>query len=522
MSHSFSLIYIPSRSASPELTYPDAGNTPFPPASPTPFANNVPIPLMNTCTSTPNSIPTYVRDYEDATNDLMVTHMTRMMGLTSEEATAFVAMHQSVLEPFLCSVSPPPRPPTPPTPKPLMLPLRYHNLSPEAPDYNLLDSEEIPLPPLVPRAASPAETHISYPPSPVHNPADDLNEFPKGEWPSNPPSPMSSSPSSNNAPVLQAFIQAADNPVETQVQDESLVENMALVLYESSRQLDIAQMNASVDEEHATPTPEGPQPGRFLGPGWRDNWDATGTCHFFIIPNGEQETIAPFISYNLDSPFPKLLATRGLGCTVHSRPLHACADPSIAQCPYLPAAEQLFIADGIHTDAVNWALRQEDDATLQGKVQYFHTHYSHSIRLAKRIGQLRESLQIEREAMYCSSTCLSAANAYACIHRYVERGLSTTTSSFSKCKIRVMTHSIHTLGAANPDKLNYECDWCGKRGHQIDQCYSIGYCRHCGHRGHSGRDCCRPHDLCLEGKDCKVYMGHPQFDRGFCASLEYN
>ena len=60
MSHSSSPIYIPLHSASPELAYPNAGNTPFPPASPTPFAGNIPIPPMNMCISTPDSIPTYV------------------------------------------------------------------------------------------------------------------------------------------------------------------------------------------------------------------------------------------------------------------------------------------------------------------------------------------------------------------------------------------------------------------------------------------------------------------------------
>ena len=122
MSRSSFPIYISSRSTSPELAYPNAGNTLFPPASPTPFANNIPILLMNTHTSTPDSIPNYVQEYKDVANDLKVVHMTRMMGLTSKEVTAFVAMHQSVLEPFLCGVSPPPRPPTPPTPEPLPVP----------------------------------------------------------------------------------------------------------------------------------------------------------------------------------------------------------------------------------------------------------------------------------------------------------------------------------------------------------------------------------------------------------------
>ena len=259
----------------------------------------------------------------------MVDHMVRMMGLTSEEVTAFVAMHQSVLEPFLCGVSPPPRPPTPPTPEPLMVPPHYHNLSPEAPDYDLMDSETFPLPPLAPVPPSPVETHVSYPPSPIHHPEDDLDHFPSSNWPSNLPSSTSSSPS-DNAPVLQAFIQMTDDPIEARVQDEGLVEDMALVLYEGSRQLDIACMNASAEEEHTTPTPDGPQPGVFPGPGWHDNWDATGTRHFFVIPDREQNTIAPFILYDLSCPFPELLATQGCGCTIHSRPLHARADPSVA------------------------------------------------------------------------------------------------------------------------------------------------------------------------------------------------
>ena len=355
---------------------------------------------MNTHTSTPDSIPTYVCDYKDATNDLMVAHMSRMMGLSYEEATAFIAMHQSVLKPFLCSVSPPPHPPTPPTPEPLPVPTWYHNLSPAPQHYELLDSEEFPLPPLTPTIPSPVESHVSYPSSPIHNPVDDLDKFPDGEWPSNPPSPTSSSSLPNNVPVLQASIQMEDDPIETRVLDETLIDNMALVLYEGSSQLDVIRMNASADAEHATPMPEGSQPGIFPGPGWCDNWDAMGTRHFFVIPDGEQDTIAPFISYDLNCPFPELLATQGRGCTVHSRPLHARADPSVARCPYGPGIKQFFVVDNIHTDAVNWAARQEDDATLQGKLQYFRTHHSHSICLAKHLGQLCESLQVEREAMY--------------------------------------------------------------------------------------------------------------------------
>ena len=78
-----------------------------------------------------------------------------------------------------------------------------------------MESVEFPLPPPIPHTPSPAETHVSYPPSPIHHIADDLDEFPNGEWPSNLPSPVPSISSSDNAPVLQAFIQTTDDPVET-------------------------------------------------------------------------------------------------------------------------------------------------------------------------------------------------------------------------------------------------------------------------------------------------------------------
>ena len=212
MSHSYSPIYVPSRSSSPELIYPSAGHTPFPPSSPTPFAGNAPIPPMDLHIPTPTT-PQYVQDYENAANDVMVIHMARMMRMTSEEATVFVAMNQSILEPFLCSVSPPPHPPTPPTPEPLPVPPHYHNLSPEAPDYDLIDPVEFHLPSPTLQPSSPVETHVSYPPSPLYHPKDDLDHFPNSDWLSNLPS-LASSPNLNNAPVLQAFIQTMDDPVE--------------------------------------------------------------------------------------------------------------------------------------------------------------------------------------------------------------------------------------------------------------------------------------------------------------------
>ena len=85
-----------------------------------------------------------------------------------------------------------------------------------------------------------------------------------------------------------------------------------------------------------------------------------------------------------------------------------------------------------------------------------------------------------------------------------------------------MKNATHSLSSVSHDAHLVECSWCSKTGHPIEECYSIGYCRHCGRYSHGGSDCCCPHNLCLEGEDCKVYMSHPQFDHGFCTSLEYN
>jgi len=75
------------------------------------------------------------------------------------------------------------------------------------------------------------------------------------------------------------------------------------------------------------------------------------------------------------------------------------------------------------TDLVDWALKQEDDATLQGEVQYFRTHHSKAIQIACRIGMLKESLQTERLAIYHSSEHLAAANAITCIHHCIDHDM---------------------------------------------------------------------------------------------------
>jgi len=294
---------------------------------------------------------------------------------------------------------------------------------------------------------------------------------------------------------------------------------MAVVLYQ---QAEVKLLEAKVmdaDAEGCTPSPTGPQPGIFPGPGWKDNFDAVGTCHFFVIPNGDKDVIAPFISYDLHTTFPELLATNGCGCTVHSCPLHA--RPVGQHHMAISPKDKLLLTSGVQfTDLVDWALKTKDDATLQGEVQYFRSHHSKACQIAHRIGALKESLQNECLAMYRSSDRLAAANAITWIRRHINRDIHKAPYFKGKrgrrAQVAIRDRAIHAWGKDN-GKM---CDWCGKTGHNIEDCYCLGYCRHCSHHGHDSTNCLSPHDFCNEFEDCKVYPSHPHFERGYCASVD--
>jgi len=202
--------------------------------------------------------------------------------------------------------------------------------------------------------------------------------------------------STYTSPIVPAFIE--DIPSRS----PSPISPMAIVLYQQAETNTLEAKAMDADTEGCTPSPNGPQLGVHPGPGWKDNFDATGTRHFFVIPDGEEDVIAPFISYDLHATFPELLATNGHGCTVHSCPLHACP-VGHHHTAISPKDELLLTNSKQYTDLIDWALRKEDDATLIGEVQYFRTHHSKATQIACCIGALKESLQTERLAMYCSS-----------------------------------------------------------------------------------------------------------------------
>jgi len=302
--------------------------------------------------------------------------------------------------------------------------------------------------------------------------------------------------------------------------DTADYEELAMVLYRQVSDQDAKIKELMEDKENQAPSSTDPQPSTHPGPGWQDNFTATGTRHLFVIPLGDEDVIAPFIRYDLRQPFPELLATNGRYCTVHSRPLHAVPQSSRAS-PLSPRNELFFHPDLELTRGVDWAVLHEDDPTLAGEVQYFRSHKKACDHLAKRMGQLRESLEVERQALYRSSARLTGANALGRLQRHIDSSLHIA-SSFSTARVKKICASIRNRVTEERARHPQECKWCSKEGHTIDSCYCIGLCRHCSRCGHTGVDCKDPHCMCLEYGDCKVYPTHPNFERGYCAAVDDN
>jgi len=301
--------------------------------------------------------------------------------------------------------------------------------------------------------------------------------------------------------------------------DTTDYEELAMVLYRQVSDQDaIIKELQEADKENRVPSPPTPQPSTHPGPGWQDNFDATGTRHLFVIPLGDEDVIAPFIRYDLRQPFPELLATNGRHCTIHSCPLHATPQTSRAS-PLSPRNELFFHPDLELTRGVDWAVLHEDDPTLAGEVQYFRSHKKACDRLAQRMGQLRESLEVERQALYRSSGRLTRANAIGRLQRHIDSSLHIA-SSFSTARVKKIRASIRNRVTEERARHPKECTWCGKVGHTIGDCFCIGLCRHCSRRGHTGVDCKDPHCMCLEYGGCKVYSTHPNFERGYCAAID--
>ena len=350
--------------------------------------------------------------------------------------------------------------------------------------------------PLSPNAAIPSSPTLQYPGTELEHYID----------PSFPNSPLSVSLSSSIDPLTHKeewenrvehgpqlhrsspWVPLADITPIRQVShplgDTMDYKELAMVLYRQVSDQDAKIKELMEDKENQALTPTDPQPSTHPGPGWLDNFNTTGTHHLFVIPLGDEDIIAPFIHYDLRQPFPELLATNRHYCTVHSRPLHAF--PQTTRSSLLSPHNELFFHPDLElTRGVNWAVLHEDEPTLAGEIQYFCSHKKACDRLARHMGQLQESLEIERQALYYSSTCLTQANTLRRLQCHIDSSLHITPS-FSTVRVKKICASVRNHVSEERQCHPKECMWCSKVGHTIDDCYCIGLCHHCSRQGHPG------------------------------------
>ncbi len=125
------------------------------------------------------------------------------------------------------------------------------------------------------------------------------------------------------------------------------------------------------EADRQTPSPTRPQPGIHPGPGWECNQTTGSIQYMFLIPDeGEGQEVAPFIQVDGDTDYPKLMATRGQGCNVHTKPLHVRPNPY--PHPQFTQKEEFFFQDHeSFTPLVDRAIHLEGNATLAAEVQRY-------------------------------------------------------------------------------------------------------------------------------------------------------
>jgi len=356
---------------------------------------------------------------------------------------------------------------------------------------------------VMPINISPPHHTIVIPNTLPYYPGDELANYSSPSYPNSPPS------SPEPIPIP---------PRHSSVTDDH---SMAVILYDKLVAQEVEQKAWDADAENQTPSPDGPQPGVHPGLGWIKNWTATNTRHYIVIPNSEEDVMALFICYDYSGTSPEVLATNGKGCQVHSCPLYARATGR-SHSPYSPAQELLFHPNKQYTDLIDWAITNEDNQTLKGEVIRFRAHQTEATHIARCIGTLKEALQFEHLAMYQSTGQLLSTNAFARLHRCIDRDSKSAAYFSGKCRrkarIALRDRAEHMWGPNN----GKFCDWCSKGGHAIEDCTCLGFYRYCSCCGHADADCHTPHDFCTDTDDCKVYPTHTYFDHGYCAAVNDN
>ena len=136
------------------------------------------------------------------------------------------------------------------------------------------------------------------------------------------------------------------------------------------------------------------------------------------------------------------------------------------------------------------------------------------------MGQLRESLEIEQQALYCSSAYLTSACALSCLQHHISQSLNSAPYFSASCIKKICAFICNHVIEAWESGTAKEYTWYGKEGHCIDNCFCIGLCHHCLYHRYTRVECKHPYDMCLEGSDCKVSPTHPNFKCRYCTAVD--
>ena len=139
------------------------------------------------------------------------------------------------------------------------------------------------------------------------------------------------------------------------------------------------------------------QPYEHPGHDWIPNGEVGNPLHDVQIPVGTGERIiAPFVRYDYDTDSPKLLATLGRGCPVHSTFLYA--RPVVERVSLFTRKERyLFQPDETFTPITQAAIDRLGDATLKAETIRYQRFTRRTRRIARQLGEMREEYEQARE-----------------------------------------------------------------------------------------------------------------------------
>jgi len=272
MSRLSSPIFIPSRSSSPINS---AGNTPYLVTSPPP----------DSPTNSDLALP----------HEQMIEHIARLLNIEEEEVRRQFPTVRSLL----------PIDQSPPAPTSVLTPdtLMIAHLSTTF--NNVEDYEGIHASPNLgyPRAELTNHTDSNYLDSPPISSPKPLPVPPPHfhDSVSITPPVTSATNSTYTSPIIPAFIEDVLSP------SPSPISPMAMVLYQQAevKTLEAKAMDANAEER--TPSPTGPQPGVFPGPGWQDNFNAVGMRHFLSFQTAMRTSSPPSSPTTSTQPSPSSL-----------------------------------------------------------------------------------------------------------------------------------------------------------------------------------------------------------------------